>query len=88
MGEHNRDPWGAWWTEARSVEQLAAAMRERDRRLVERQVASAEHHPEQRHLRVLFARAGLTTPEVAERRGDSLLTVIGPGAFAVVTAGA
>jgi SAM-dependent methyltransferase len=86
VGEHTVDPWGAWWTEARNVEQLAAAMRERDRWIVERPVASAEHHPEQHHLRGLFARAGLTRLEVDERRGDSLLTVIGPGVRADATA--
>lgn len=88
MGEHTDDPWGAWWAEARNVELLAAAMRERDRWLVERPVASAEHHPAQRHLRGLLARSGLTRLEVEERRGDSLLTVIGPGAVAEATSGA
>jgi len=71
------DPWGAWCPDAASCQELADAMAQRQRWIRDRDVVSAEHHPDHRSLRELFAVAGMASVVVEQRLRSSQLTIVG-----------
>ncbi|MFM7534490.1 MAG: hypothetical protein ACKO91_01655 [Acidimicrobiales bacterium] len=52
-------------------------MAQRQRWIRDRDVVSAEHHPDHRSLRELFAVAGMASVVVEQRLRSSQLTIVG-----------